>query len=118
LRVKIDENLPLECAGIFLEAGFESETVEEEGLRGADDSRIAFRVRAEDRVLVTLDLGFGNIGAYPPADYAGIIVLRLRRQDKHTVLSMIKKIALVLANRAPAKELWIVEADRIRFRSG
>jgi hypothetical protein len=29
----------------------------------------------------------------------------------------VHRIALVLANRAPAGELWIVEPDRIRFRS-
>jgi hypothetical protein len=30
----------------------------------------------------------------------------------------VHRIALVMANRAPAGELWIVERDRIRFRNG
>jgi predicted nuclease of predicted toxin-antitoxin system len=118
LRLKIDENLPSECVDILRGGGFEADTVADERLTGAEDSTIAVRCRAEGRVLLTLDLDFANIQAYPPLVYAGIIVLRSKRQDKHTVLSLINRIALVLTNRAPAGELWIVEPDRIRFRNG
>jgi predicted nuclease of predicted toxin-antitoxin system len=78
---------------------------------------IASRSQAEDRVLVTLDLDFSNIRAYPPSQHAGIIVLRPKRQDKRMVLKLMERIALALANRTPAGELWIVETDRIRFRA-
>ena len=118
MRLKIDENLPRECAAILRGAGFEADTVAEERLTGAEDSAIAVRCRAEGRVLITLDLDFANIRAYPPGEYVGIIVLRSKLQDKPTVLALLQRIALVLANRAPAGELWIVEADRIRFRVG
>jgi predicted nuclease of predicted toxin-antitoxin system len=118
LKLKIDENLPSECAEILRDGGFEADTVADERLTGAEDSAIAVRSRAEGRVLITLDLDFANIRAYPPAEYAGIIVLRSKRQDKHAVLALVHRIALVLANRAPAGELWIVEPDRIRFRIG
>lgn len=118
MKLKIDENLPGECAEILRDAGFEADTVADELLTGAEDSTIAVRSRAEGRVLITLDLDFANIRAYPPAEYAGIIVLRSKRQDKHAVLALLHRVALVLANRAPAGELWIVEPDRIRFRVG
>jgi len=75
-------NLPVETASIFREQGFEAETVGDESLSGADDAAIANRVRVEIRILVTLDLDFSNIRAYPPEEYAGIIVLRLKTQDK------------------------------------
>lgn len=118
MKLKIDENLPAECAAPLRKAGFEADTVADERLTGADDRLIADRSRAEDRVLVTLDLDFGNVRAYPPADHAGIIVLRLKRQDKHSVLALMHRVVLTLTNRTPAGELWIVEADRIRFRTG
>ena len=118
MKLKIDENLPSECAEILRDGGFEADTVADERLTGAEDSAIAVRSRAEGRVLITLDLDFANIRAYPPAEYAGIVVLRPRRQDKHAVLALAHRIALVLANRTPAGELWIVEPDRIRFRIG
>lgn len=118
MKLKIDENLPGECAEILRDGGFEADTVADEILTGADDSAIAVRSRAEGRALITLDLDFANIRAYPPAEYDGIIILRSKRQDKHTVLALVHGIVLILANRAPAGELWIVEPDRIRYRVG
>ena len=118
MKLKIDENLPDECADILRGSGFDADTVAEERLSGAEDSAIAVRCRAEDRVLITLDLDFANIRAYPPIEYAGIIILRSKRQDKHAILALAHRVTLVLANRAPAGELWIVESDRIRFRNG
>jgi predicted nuclease of predicted toxin-antitoxin system len=118
LKLKIDENLPSECAEILRDGGFEADTVADELLTGADDSAIASRSRAEGRVLITLDLDFANIRAYPPAEYHGIVILRPKRQDKHAVLALVHGIALILANRVPGGEPWIVEPDRIRFRVG
>jgi len=77
LKFKIDENLPDECATLLRTAGFAADTVADEHMEGADDPQIFRQSQAEDRVLVTLDLGFGNVQAYPPAEHAGIIVLRL-----------------------------------------
>jgi len=118
LKLKIDENLPGEGATLLRNAGFEADTVSDENLAGADDSEILRRSQVEGRVLVTLDLDFGNVRAYPPAEHAGIIVLRLKRQDKHKVLAMMSRLASTLPSRTPDGELWIVEADRIRFRAG
>ena len=80
MKLKIDENLPSECAEILCDGGFEADTVAHEHLTGAEDSAIAVRSQAEGRVLITLDLDFA-IRAHPPADYAGIIVLRSKRQE-------------------------------------
>jgi len=88
LKLKIDENLPVDCAVILRDAGFEADTVFDERLVGADDSAIASCSRAEDRVLVTFDLDFSNIRAYPPSKHAGIIVLRPKRQDKRMMLRL------------------------------
>jgi predicted nuclease of predicted toxin-antitoxin system len=117
LNFKIDENLPAECAALLRDAGFGAETVAEENLAGADDTAIARSAQAEDRVLITLDLDFANIQAYPPATHPGIIVLRMKRQDKYAVIGMVRSIVSVLKTRPPAGDLWIVEPDRIRFRA-
>ena len=118
MKLKIDENLPADCAVLLRNAGFEADTVADQGLSGADDTVIASRSRSEDRVLVTLDLDFANVLAYPPAQHAGMIVLRSKRLDKPTVLRLMQRIVLALTNRTPTGELWIVEADRIRIRAG
>lgn len=117
MNFKIDENLPAECGALLREAGYGADTVAEENLAGADDSAIARSVRAEGRVLITLDLDFANIQAYPPSMQPGIIVLRLKRQDKHAVLGLMRRVVSALKTRLPAGDLWIVEPDRIRFRA-
>ena len=118
MKFKTDENLPVEAAATLRDSGFDAETVWDEHLSGRDDETIAARVRGEGRVLLTLDLDFANIGAYPPDQDPGIIVLRLKTQDKPTVIEYVRRIAVAVKRRNPAGELWIVEADRIRFRHG
>ena len=116
MKFKTDENLPLEAALSLREAGFACETVSDEGLSGAPDKTIAARIQEEGRILVTLDLDFSNIQAYPPNHYVGIVVLRPKAQDKATVVAYVHKLITVLHERIPAGELWIVQRDRIRFR--
>ena len=100
------------------ELGFDAETVWDEDLSGADDSVIAAQVRSEGRILLTLDLDFADIQAYPPDQHPGMIVLRIKNQDKPTVVAYVRRIAAALNRRSPIGELWIVQKDRIRFRSG
>ena len=83
-------------------AGFGADAVTEEKSAGADDTAIARGVRAEGRVLITLDLDFANIQAYPPAAHSGIIVLRLKREDKHAVLGLVVRLISALKTRLPA----------------
>ncbi|MCX7839590.1 MAG: DUF5615 family PIN-like protein, partial [Anaerolineae bacterium] len=91
-------------------------SVAEQGLVGKDDATIAARVRDEARCLITLDLDFSNLRAYPPSDYHGIIVIRSKKQDKATVLALVKKFAPLLDRESVIGKLWIVEEDRIRIR--
>ena len=118
MKFKIGENLPAEAAQILRDSGFVADTVADEDLSGSDDEVVATRSRSEDRVLVTLDLDFANIRAYPPGEHSGIIVLRVKRQDKATVLTYVRRWATALANRKPDGELWIVDGNRRRFRQG
>lgn len=112
------QNLPLEAAEILRDSGFVADTVGDEDLSGSDDEAVAIRSRSEKRVLITLDLDFANIRAYPPGQQSGIIVMRMKRQDKTTVLAYVRRLATALMNRSPDGELWIVGGNRIRFRQG
>ena len=71
MKFKVDENLPTEYASILRGAGFEADTVSDEKLSGAGDTVLSERCRAEDRVLMTLDLDFANVQAYPPKSHPG-----------------------------------------------
>ena len=129
MNFKIDENLPAEAAEILRSIGFAADTVADENLSGAKYEAVATSSRSEGRILLTLDLDFANIRAYPPGELTGIIVLRVKRQDKATVLayvrrlatalsSYVRRLATALTRRNPSGELWILDGNRIRFRQG
>ena len=61
MRVKLDENLPIQLKRLFTESGHDAATVVDEGLGGASDTEIAAICIAEQRVLVTQDLDFSDI---------------------------------------------------------
>jgi predicted nuclease of predicted toxin-antitoxin system len=54
MRAKLDENLPIEVAELLRAAGWECDTVYDEGLAGADDPNVAAACRADARVLPVL----------------------------------------------------------------
>ena len=78
MKFKVDENLPIEVGAILTEAGHDAETVADEALIGAPDPKLADVARDEERALVSLDLDFADIRVYPPHEYPGIIVFRLK----------------------------------------
>jgi len=114
VKFKVDENLPIEVAEQFLAAHHDVTTVHTEELVGEDDPRLVDVCRQEGRVFVTLDLDFADIRTYPPRELPGMIVLRLRRQDKQYVLRVIEHIMPLIVREPLEHRLWIVEEGRIR----
>lgn len=91
LRLKVDENLPVDLVDMLRDAGMDACHVLEQQLGGQQDRRIAEVCRAEGRALVTLDLDFADIRKFPPEQHPGILVLRLRRQDAGSVLAVCRR---------------------------
>lgn len=117
MKFKVDENMPAEVAGLLVHAGHDALTVPDQQLGGKPDPDLATVCRQENRAIVTLDLDFSDIRAYPPADYAGIIVLRLARLDKHRVLSAVQRLLPLLEQEPLTARLWIVDETTVRIRS-
>ena len=116
MRFKFDENLPSDLGALLRRDGHDAHSVLDENLRGAADPSIAKVCQYEQRILITLDLDFAHIQNYPPRDYPGIIVLRLARQDRDTVLAIIPRILTLLQTEPIAQRLWIVDDHRTRIR--
>ena len=116
MRVKLDENLPIQLKRIFTESGHDAATVVDEGIGGATDAEVASACLVEDRVLVTQDLDFANIRTYPPSLYPGIIVIRLGSQSRDSILEAGKTLVDALAQSSPQGQTWIVEDARLRIR--
>ena len=118
MKFKIDENLPVEVAILLKEIGHNATTVYQENLDGAPDSDISIVCQREKRTLVTLDTDFADIHGYPPQDFPGLIILRLKRQDKLHVLSVLNRLIMLLPYEPLDRHLWIVDEKRVRIRGG
>ena len=116
MRFKTDENLPVEVARLFTSHGHDAKTVEEQGLGGTTDPEVAEACRSEDRILVTLDTDFSDIRQYPPGSHPGIIVFRVPRQDKASIVNVARRLLQALTAQDPTGVLWIVDDRRIRVR--
>ncbi|MEO7298315.1 MAG: DUF5615 family PIN-like protein [Verrucomicrobiota bacterium] len=116
MKFKFDENLPSDLGAVLRADGHDAHSVLDENLRGAADPSIAKVCQDEQRILITIDLDFAHIKNYPPQDYPGIIVLRLARQDRDTVIAIIPRILTLLQTEPIAERLWIVEDNRTRIR--
>ncbi len=91
-------------------------SVLDQNLGGATDPGVAEVCRAEGRIVVTLDIGFADMRQYPPQDYAGLIVLRMKRQDKPSILRAFGRAMRVFSLEPVDGALWIVEEERVRIR--
>ena len=116
MRFKLDENLPVELAEMFREAGHDAVTVLDQHLVGAWDSKLASVCRYEDRAIVTLDTDFADIRTYSPDAYPGLVVFRLNAQARDHVLEIGARLLEVLSGATLSGQLWIVEESRIRVR--
>ena len=85
MRIKLDENLPVEAAAVLRPLGHEVDTVADEALAGAPDEDVLAASTADGRLLITLDRGFGDIRRHPPGTHGGVVVLRPADQLAPTV---------------------------------
>jgi len=113
---KVDENLPVELAELLSYLGHDAKTVNDERLQGVDDRVLLERCDNEKRTLVTLDIDFSDIRAYPPRDHEGIILLRVGNQSKGHVLEVFKRMLPLIAQEPIIGRLWVVEENRVRIR--
>lgn len=91
MKVKLDENVPYGAAAIFATNGHDVHTVADENLAGHPDDDVWAACVTERRMLVTFDLGFGDVRAYPPAAHAGVVILRLADQRPDVVADVLSR---------------------------
>ncbi len=118
MRFLLDANMPRSAAGAVQRIGHEAVDVRDVGLGGADDAQIAAYAKEHRFALITRDFDFSDVRNYPPADYAGIIVLEL--PDDAIAAIVVKVLESFLSQpellaRVPGR-LAIVESWRVRFR--
>jgi predicted nuclease of predicted toxin-antitoxin system len=116
MRFKTDENLPIEVTELLRQHQHDALSVPEQQLAGQGDPQVAPVCRTEGRAIITLDLDFADIRAYPPEDYGGIVVLRPAVQNVSSLVRMMNRV-LPLLGREPLEGcIWIVDDHRVRIR--
>jgi len=119
LKLKLDENLDAECAGLLRRAGHDVTTVASQKLWARPDHEIAEICRTEDRSLITLDLDFANPFIFEPSRYPGIAVLRVPAKASAAHIYRALQTLIVGLGRKPLSgNLWVVRTGRIRVFGG
>lgn len=91
MKLKLDENLPNDLGDALTEGGHDVDTVPDEGLAGADDAAVLRASTGDDRLLLTLDRGFGDVRANPPGIHPGIVVLCPTNQDVASIHELVDR---------------------------
>jgi len=96
--------------------GFDAVRLSEQGLERLPDPDVLAKARAEDRVLLVHDLGFGELLAASGARTPSVITFRLRDMQPSHVNAVLDEI---LCEHAPALEsgaIISVTEGRVRVR--
>ncbi|MBA3621394.1 MAG: DUF5615 family PIN-like protein [Euzebyales bacterium] len=66
MRIKLDENVTVAAKAPLTAAGHQVDTVADEGLTGTPDPALLDVCRREQRLLITFDVGFGDLRVPAP----------------------------------------------------
>lgn len=117
MRFVIDEDLPRSTGVSLKEKGHQIEDIRDCGLRGVSDEQVFLFAKSKSAILVTGDLGFGNILHYPLGQHPGIIIVHfpneipiqeVNRQLLHHISH--------LSEETIKGHLIIIEPGRLRIR--
>jgi len=116
MKFKLDENLPVEILSTLRGAGHEADSVHDEGLVGMPDPQILARVKVEERILLTMDKGIGDIRAYRPDQYAGIVLFRPPSSGRRTVFDFVSQNLQKILDLELRGRLVVVSGTGVRTR--
>ena len=116
MRLKLDENQPRALLPLLREAGHDPETAASEDLAGKTDAELVARCQAERRAILTFDLDFADLTQYPPEQYSGLLVLRLRSHAVSHVVQTVRRILPLLATEPVEGHLWLIDETQVRIR--
>jgi predicted nuclease of predicted toxin-antitoxin system len=117
MKLKLDENLSRHLKATLAALGHDVQTAADEGLLGQPDSRIGAAARREERVLLTLDVGFADLRKYPPGSHPGIILFRPRSWGPLAVNQYVEQFVRATDLERLAGCVAVVEPGRVRVRS-
>lgn len=92
MRIKLDENLPLQLAIRLKDFGHDVHTVYDERLVGHADNEIWETAQKESRFLITQDLDFSDLRRFAPGSHHGILLMRLHSPNRRNLVARIAEL--------------------------
>lgn len=113
----LDENIPISTLELFRNKGHDVIHIKIQGLAGLPDDNVMEIANREGRMIVTRDVGFGNLLDYPINTHHGIIVLRLpdtytAKEINEVLEEFISDVSIVEIEKA----LVVIDPSRYRIR--
>jgi predicted nuclease of predicted toxin-antitoxin system len=113
----IDEDMPRSTSKVLKESGYVALDIRDHSLRGAEDHRIYQFSQENQAVLITGDLGFGNLLHFPLGSHCGIIVARFPNEMNTKELNrlLVERIRELTEDDCQGN-LIIIEPGKMRIR--
>jgi predicted nuclease of predicted toxin-antitoxin system len=92
MKIKLDENLPLQLATQLTRLGYNVHTVHEEQLIGHEDREIWEAAQKESRFLITQDLDFSDLRQFAPGSHHGILLVRLHSPNRRNLVGRVVEL--------------------------
>lgn len=115
-RFKVDENLPDEIAELLRQYGHNAVTVVDQGWEGFADSELWRGIQAEGRWLVTADKEFADLRRFPAGSHAGVILLRLTRQNRRDYAQLVETMLMQVELDELTRAVIVVNDRGVRVR--
>lgn len=117
LKFVIDEDMPRSTARIPKARGYEVLDVRDCGLRGKSDEEVFKFAQKEKAIILTGDLGFGNLLRFPIGNHSGIIIVHYPNEISTFQLNnQIAKAFDTLTETDFKGNLIILEPGKVRIR--
>jgi predicted nuclease of predicted toxin-antitoxin system len=116
MRFLIDMNLAPGTAAWLRSEGHDAVHVMEAGFGALPDEEIFARSAAEDRIVVTFDLDFGEIVGLAKTTGATVLLLRLRLARQELIRERLRVAIAEAAEALQGRAIVLVEDARIRIR--
>jgi predicted nuclease of predicted toxin-antitoxin system len=117
IKFLIDEDIPRSAAKVLRDRGYEVLDVRDCGLRGEPDEEVFKFAQEEKAVLLTGDLGFGNLLRFPVGKHSGVVIVHFPNEISASKLNnQITKAFDTLTEKDLDRTLMILEPGKIRIR--
>jgi predicted nuclease of predicted toxin-antitoxin system len=97
-------------------SGHDAMHLREQGLKRLPDSEIFFKAEAEQRIILTFDLDFGEILALSRGRVVSVVLFRLNNTRTPFVIERLRAVLAADASALAAGAIIVVEDGRHRVR--